>query len=90
MLVDHVITYCEPAKKVGWIDHAMGVAIDQWVAFEPKNGSGTWIHVAGEIVGADLVLSNGVTLEKFVNDFTKHWYDAYAEVCNQLAPIAKS
>lgn len=85
-VIDHVITHCEPGEKVGWIDHAMGIAIDQWVTFESKNGSGTRVKTVGEIVGADVTLSNGLTLERFVNDFTRHWYDAFAEVCNQLAP----
>jgi Polyketide cyclase / dehydrase and lipid transport len=86
--VDHVITHCDPAEKVGWIDHALGVAIDQWTTFEPKNGKGTLVRTAGEIVGADLVFPNGMTLDKFVPEFTRQWYDAYAEVCNQLAPIS--
>lgn len=86
--IDHVITHCEPAVKVGWIDHAMGVAIEQWVMFEPRNTSGTLVRVAGEIVGSELVLANGVSLETFVKDFNRKWYQAYAEVCNQLAPIS--
>lgn len=87
VIIDHVITHCDPAEKVGWIDHAMGVAIDQWVAFEPKNGSGTLVRVSGEIVGSELTFPNGTTLETYVNEFTRSWYEAYAEVCNQLAPI---
>lgn len=86
-VIDHVITHCDPGEKVGWIDHAMGVVIDQWVVFEPKNGSGTLVRVAGEIVGNQLDLGNGISLDKFVNDFTQQWFNAYAEVCNQLAPI---
>lgn len=88
VVVDHVITHCDPGERVGWIDHAMGVAIDQWVMFESKDERGTLVKTAGEIVGADLVLPNGIPLEKFVNEFTRHWYEAYAEVCNQLAPVA--
>jgi hypothetical protein len=86
--IEHVITHCDPAEKVGWIDHALGVAIDQWVTFERKNGSGTLVRVAGEVVGSQLVLGNGVSLESFIGDFTKGWYDAFRDVCNQLAPIA--
>jgi hypothetical protein len=88
VIIDHVITHCAPAEKVGWIDHAMGVAIEQWVMFEPKNGTGTLVRVAGEIVGSDLVIANGVPLEAFVKDFNRKWYQAYGEVCNQLAPIS--
>ena len=86
--IDHVITHCDPGEKVGWIDHALGVAIDQWVIFEPKNGSGTLVRVHGEIVGSELVFASGAPLDTFVKDFTKQWYDAYAEVCNQMAPIS--
>ena len=86
-VIDHVITHCDPAEKVGWIDSALGVAIDQWVTFERKNGSGTLVRVTGEIVGSELDLANGISLDKFVSDFTRQWFEAYAEVCNQLAPI---
>jgi len=85
-VIDHVITHCEPAERVGWIDHALGVTIEQWVVFEPRNGSGTLVHVTGDIVGSELDL-NGVPLHQFFRDFTREWYEAYREVCNQLAPI---
>jgi len=83
--LEHVITHCDPAEKVGWIDHAMGVAIDQWLVFEPRNGSGTMVRIAGEIVGAELVFHNGINLETFAANFTRSWFDAYRDVCNQLA-----
>jgi hypothetical protein len=88
VVVEHVITHCDPGERVGWIDHAMGVAIDQWVVFEPRNGAGTCVRTSGEIVGANLTFANGVTLEKFVTDFTRQWYEAFREVCNELAEIA--
>lgn len=87
VVVDHVITHCDPAEKVGWIDNALGVAIDQWVEFEQKSGGGTMVRTAGEIVGSNIELSNGVKLDQFVADFTRQWYDAYRDVCNQLAPL---
>ncbi|MGZ4815591.1 MAG: hypothetical protein ACXVZV_09295 [Terriglobales bacterium] len=85
VIVDHVITHCDPAEKVGWIDHAMGVAIDQWVVFEPRNGGGTMVRVSGEIIGGNLELTQGVSVEQYVVDFNRKWYEAYREVCNQLA-----
>jgi hypothetical protein len=88
VIIDHVITHCDPGERVGWIDHAMGVAIDQWVIFQPKNGSGTLVRTHGEIVGADLMLTADLPLEKFVTDFTRQWYEAYRDVCNQLAEVA--
>ena len=86
-IIDHVITHCEPAERVGWLDHALGITIEQWVSFEAKNGSGTLVRVTGDIVGSELDL-NGISLQQFFQDFTRDWYEAYREVCNQLAPIA--
>lgn len=87
--IDHVITHCDPGEKVGWIDHAMGIAIDQWVVFEPKGNGGTRVRTSGEIVGKETSLPDGESLEKFVTQFTRQWYEAYREVCNQLGPISK-
>ena len=49
-MIEHVITTCVPAKKVGWIDHALGVAIGQWVTFEHRPSEGTRVHTWGDIV----------------------------------------
>jgi len=84
--IDHVITHCDPAERVGWIDHAMGVTVEQWVSFEPRNESGTIVRATGEIVGSEPQLA-GTSLLEFFQDFTREWYEAYREVCNQLAPI---
>ncbi|HUN88395.1 MAG TPA: SRPBCC family protein [Terriglobales bacterium] len=84
--IDHVITHCDPAERVGWIDHAMGVTVEQWVSFEPRNESGTIVRATGEIVGSEPQLARTSLLE-FFQDFTRQWYEAYREVCNQLAPI---
>jgi hypothetical protein len=88
LIIDHVITHCDPAEKVGWIDHGLGVSIDQWVTFQPRNGTGTLIRVTGEILGPELEITPGVTLDQYVREFTRSWYESYREVCNQLAPIA--
>jgi hypothetical protein len=49
-VIEHVITSCVPAKRLGWIDHAMGVAMAQWVNFEPHKSGGTRIHTWGDLV----------------------------------------
>lgn len=85
-VIDHVITHCDPAERVGWIDHALGVTVEQWVSFEPKNESGTLVRASGEIVGSEPEL-NGSSLQQFFQEFTRDWYQAYREVCDQLAPI---
>ena len=71
---------------MGWLDHALGVTIEQWVSFESKNGSGTLVRASAEIVGEELDL-DGVSLLEVFQNFTREWYEAYREVCNQLAPI---
>jgi len=29
-VISHVITNCQPAHRVGWIDHSLGVVLAQW------------------------------------------------------------
>ncbi|MGA9181390.1 MAG: hypothetical protein WB117_10560, partial [Candidatus Acidiferrales bacterium] len=53
-VINHVITHCVPAQKVGWIDHAMGIVIGQWVTFERQNDNATRVHTWGEIVRPSL------------------------------------
>jgi len=49
-VVSHVITNCQPAHKVGWIDHSLGVVLAQWVSFEEHVRKGTRVHTWGDIV----------------------------------------
>src|SRR5260370_8690232 len=49
-VVSHVITNSHPAHKVGWIDHALGVVLAQWVSFEEHPKKGTRVHPWGDIV----------------------------------------
>src|SRR6266566_6715248 len=46
-VVSHVITNCQPGHKVGWIDHALGVVLAQWVSFEEQPRNGTRVHTLG-------------------------------------------
>jgi hypothetical protein len=81
-IVDHVITTCVPGKKVGWIDHAIGVAMAQWVTFEERE-EGTRIHTWGEVIHSGIHIS-GRTVEELLASFTRTWYDAFRVACNQL------
>ena len=49
-VVSHVITNCQPAHKVGWIDHSLGVVLAQWVSFEEHARKGTRVYTWGDIV----------------------------------------
>jgi hypothetical protein len=89
LTIDHVITHCDPAEKVGWIDHGLGISIDQWLTFQPLNGTGTRVRLTGEILGPELEITPGVPLDAYVREFTRNWYEAYREVCNQLGDITR-
>ncbi|MGC2530131.1 MAG: hypothetical protein WA639_20480 [Candidatus Acidiferrum sp.] len=81
--IDHVITTCVPGKKVGWIDHAIGVAMAQWVTFEEFPPEGTRIRTWGEIVHNGVNIG-GRTVEELVASFTRTWYESFRLACNQL------
>jgi len=86
--IDHVITFCEPAEKVGWIDNAFGVAIEQWVTFETLPSSETRVRLVAEIVGGESMEVAGKPAYEMVFDFTRGWYENFRTVCDQLAPQA--
>ncbi|HXZ79783.1 MAG TPA: hypothetical protein VEG30_07630 [Terriglobales bacterium] len=84
-MVDHVITSCEPGRKVSWLDHALGVTLEQWVLFhELPKGKGTEIETRGEFVGPALDIA-GRTVGQVLTEFTHTWYGNFRAVCDQLA-----
>jgi hypothetical protein len=82
-VVEHVITSCTPGERVGWIDHAVGVALGQWVMFE-RGPKGTKVHTWGDIVHAGVTIG-GRKVEHLVTAFTEMWYENFRLVCDQLA-----
>ena len=82
-VIDHVITTCVPGKKVGWIDHAIGVAMAQWVTFEELPLEGTRVHTWGEIVHSDISIG-GRSVDELVASFTRTWYESFRQACNLL------
>jgi hypothetical protein len=82
-IVDHVITICTPAQKVGWIDHALGVAIGQWVTFDAIPGKGTRVHTWGDIVHGGVTVG-GHSVENLVTSFTQTWYENFRKACDHL------
>lgn len=83
-VIDHVITSCEPGQRVGWIDHALGVVIAQWVTFKQEHGRETRVHVWGDIVHSGVKIA-GRTVEHLVTAFTETWYENFRRTCDQLA-----
>ena len=82
-VIEHVITSCVPAKKVGWIDHGIGVAMAQWVTFEELPVEGTRIRTWGEVIHPGITIA-GRTVEELLASFTRTWYESFRVACNQL------
>ena len=87
-VIEHVITGCTPGKKVGWIDHALGVAIGQWVTFEERGAAGTRIHTWGDIVHSGVTIA-GRTVEQLVHSFTETWYENFRVACDHFAGLGE-
>jgi hypothetical protein len=83
-VVRHVITNCQPARKVGWIDHSLGIVLAQWVSFEEAAGGGTRVHTWGDIVHSGVKIA-GQTAEQIITGFTKTWYENFRVACDQRA-----
>jgi hypothetical protein len=82
-VVEHVITSCTPEKRIGWIDHALGVALGQWVTFE-SGPRGTIVHTCGDIVHSGVTIG-GRKVEHLVTAFTSMWYENFRLMCDHLA-----
>jgi len=82
--LDHVIICCVPAEKVAWIDHALGTTLEQWVYFEPQLGGGTFVRTWAEFTGVMPHIA-GRSMNNVLTEFTRTWYDRYADFCNRVA-----
>jgi hypothetical protein len=83
-VVSHVITSCQPAHKVGWIDHSLGVVLAQWVSFDEIAPKGTRVHTWGDIVHSGVEIA-GRSAEQLITNFTETWYENFRSACDQLA-----
>lgn len=82
--IEHVITSCVAGKRVGWIDHAMGAALAQWVTFESFPLGGTRVTTWGDLVHSGRAIA-GRSAEELITGFTKVWYENFRTVCDQIA-----
>jgi len=83
VVIDHVITSCTPGERVGWIDHAIGVAMGQWLTFE-ETTDGTRVRTWGDIVHSGVTIS-GRKVEHLITAFTEMWYENFRMACDRLA-----
>lgn len=81
--LDHVIILCVPGEKVAWIDHAIGVTMEQWVFFERLPG-GTRVRTWAEFTGPTAVIA-GRKIKDVLLEFTRGWYNHYAGYCDRIA-----
>jgi len=88
MVIDHVITYCDPGRKVGWIDNASGAVMEQWVTFSALPDGNTRILLVGEIVGGDAFKIAGKSATTIMQEFSRGWYENFRTVCDALSPVA--
>jgi hypothetical protein len=84
--LDHVITLCIPARKVAWIDHALGTTMEQWVFFDSVPG-GTLVRTWAEFTGI-IPLVAGRRMKEVLLEFTRTWYNRYAAECNRVAGVS--
>lgn len=87
--IDHVITSCVPARRLGWIDHALGAALAQWLTFEPHKSGGTRVHTWGDLVHSNVTI-DGRSVEEHLTSFTETWYESFRRTCDLLADGAIS
>jgi len=83
VVIDHVIASCTPGERVGWIDHAVGVAMGQWLTFEGR-AEGTRVHTWGDIVHSGVTIA-GRKVEHLITAFTEMWYENFRAACDRLA-----
>lgn len=68
---------------MGWIDHAMGVALGQWLTFE-HGRKDTKVYTWGDIVHSGVSIG-GRKVEHLITAFTEMWYENFRLMCDQGA-----
>lgn len=82
--LDHVITACEPPERVAWIDHAIGVTLEQWVFFDSLSNGETQVRTWAEFTGITAFIA-GRRIKDVLIEFNRNWYTRFAEYCDQIA-----
>src|SRR5438067_507301 len=79
-----VITVCTPPRCVAWINHVMGVTMEQWVLLDPYPGGGTristWIEFTGGIPGVSVG-----ELREIISSFLEKWFSNFLTECDRSA-----
>ncbi len=82
--IDHVIIGFEEGRKIGWLDHSLGVTMEQWITFTESSPNLTALHTWGEFVGtpSSLVIADQ-PVEQLVKGFIKNWYESSGAACER-------
>jgi hypothetical protein len=81
--VEHVIIKFVPKQRIAWLDHSGFITIEQWVNFAPRIDGGTKIETWADIVGPATI--KGMVALPLIKQFTKKWYNEFADFCDRLA-----
>jgi hypothetical protein len=81
---DCVIIGSSPPNKVGWINHELENAVEQWVFFQPLDEGGTVISLWLEIRGNTQMLQ-GRDIGIVMREYKENWYNRLAQKCDELA-----
>ena len=81
-VIDHVIISCTPREQVAWIDHGLGISMEQWVNFDPLPEGGTRIRTWAEFTGQTAEIA-GRSVREILWDFISQWYEKFGVYCDQ-------
>lgn len=84
--IEHVIIKFVPKQRIAWLDHTGFVTVEQWVSFTATAENGTRVETWADIVGPPTI--KGLLTLPLFKQFTKKWYNRYAEYCDQMAMTA--
>ena len=80
------IISCVPREQVAWIDHALGISMEQWVTFDGLPEGGTHIRTWAEFTGETADIS-GRPLRDVLEQFLSGWYEKFRAYCDQWEPV---
>jgi hypothetical protein len=81
--ITRLITMSRKGECVGWIDHARGSTMEQWVIFERDPDGGTCLRTWAEVFGSKPKVA-GQPFVQFAESFIKLWFDGFCKECDRV------
>jgi hypothetical protein len=88
-VVDRVITVCQPAVHVAWINHVLGYTMEQWVFFQPAARGGTRVFTWLEFTGPGETFQ-GRSVQELIENYIEEWYEQFRLECDRAAQAAEN